>query len=78
MVTVAVAVGPTASFLLFFFALKWSVFLSVGVNANTVALVWSVLLGSVGVNANAVVLFGSVGVNANAGVAAADRSTAAC
>ena len=70
MVTVAVAVGPTASFLLFFF--------SVGVNANAVALEWSLFLGSVGVNANAVVLFGSVGVNANAGVAAADRSTAAC
>ena len=65
MVTVAVAVGPTASFLLFLFALKWSVFLSVGVNANAVALEWSVL-------------FGSVGMNANAGVAAADRSTAAC
>ena len=51
MVAGAVSSGLTASFLLF--ALEWSVFLSVGVNANAVALEWSVLFGSVGMNANA-------------------------
>ena len=82
-VNLAVGIGPTGDF--------FSFFLSVGVNANAVALEWSLFLGSVGdanavgVNANAVV---TVGIGPTADFffffffflcgAAVDRSTTAC